>query len=63
MIEKGIGERGSGAAKSRVMLKKKSFFIRLQIPEVEPDSYAFFLAAVDSVSGASCQVAENFIIQ
>jgi hypothetical protein len=45
------------------MLKKRAFFIRLDVPEVEPDTYAFCLAAEDSVSGASSQIATDFIIQ
>jgi VWFA-related protein len=42
---------------------ERAFFIRLQIPEVEPDMYTFFLVAENAASGASSRIATNFIIE
>ncbi len=42
---------------------EKALFIRLQIPEVEPDMYAMHLVAENAASGASSRIATNFIIE
>jgi VWFA-related protein len=42
---------------------EKVLFIRLQIPEVEPDTYALHLVAENTASGASSRIATNFIIE
>ncbi len=42
---------------------EKALFIRLQIPEVEPDTYALHLVAENAASGASSRIATNFIIE
>jgi len=42
---------------------EKAFFIRLQVPEVEPDMYALHLVAENAASGASSRIATNFIIE
>jgi VWFA-related protein len=42
---------------------EKALFIRLQIPEVEPDTYALHLVAENTASGASSRIATNFIIE
>ena len=42
---------------------EKALFIRLQVPEVEPDTYALHLVAENAASGASSRIATNFIIE
>jgi VWFA-related protein len=42
---------------------EKALFIRLQIPEVEPDMYVLHLVAENAASGASSRIATNFIIE
>ena len=42
---------------------EKALFIRLQIPEVEPDTYALHLVVENAASGASSRIATNFIIE
>lgn len=42
---------------------EKAFFIRLQIPDVEPDSYTLRLVAENLASGAWARIAANIIIE
>jgi len=42
---------------------EKAFFVRLEIPNLEPDTYIFLLVAEDAASGASSRIATDFIIE
>jgi len=39
------------------------FFVRLAIPDVEPDDYTLFLVAEDEVSGAKSEIACDFAVE
>ena len=41
----------------------KTFFVRFQIPDVEPDEYTFCLVAEDPESGEQSMIANDFIIE
>jgi len=41
----------------------KTFFVRFQIPDVEPDEYTFCLVAEDPESGEKSMIANDFIIE
>jgi VWFA-related protein len=41
----------------------KTYFIRFQVPEVEPDEYSFYLVAENQASGETSMVGSDFIIR
>jgi VWFA-related protein len=41
----------------------KTYFVRLEIPDVEPDEYTFVLAAEETKSGATSEVSGSFAIE
>jgi len=40
-----------------------SFFVRFQVPDIEPDSYSFYIAAEETTSGDSSIISNDFTVE
>jgi len=41
----------------------QSFFVRFQVPDIEPDSYSFYIAAEETTSGDSSVISNDFTVE
>lgn len=41
----------------------QSFFVRFQVPDIEPDSYSFYISAEETTSGDSSVISNDFTVE